>query len=190
MPRAHPFRYVALRYFNVAGADPMRRTGQSTRGATHLIKVACETALGKRASMSVFGTDYDTPDGSCIRDFIHVTDLARAHVAALDYLASPGASQVLNCGYSRGFSVLDVIAAVRKASGRHFAVEMTSRRPGDIAVIVADATRLRRLLSWTPRHADLDGIVADALAWEERLSDRADIGVTEAGTIAARTAAE
>ncbi len=187
--RAHRFRYVALRYFNVAGADPQRRTGQSTRGATHLIKVACEAALGKRASMSVFGTDYATRDGSCIRDFIHVTDLARAHVAALGYLERSEPSVVLNCGYARGFSVLEVIAAVRKAAGRDFPVEMAGRRPGDIAEIVADSSKLRRLLAWTPRHADLDGIVSDALAWEARSSDRLSGDLEEQETVA-RTAAE
>lgn len=188
--RAQPFRYVALRYFNVAGADPRGRTGQATRGATHMIKVACETALDKRASMSVFGTDYATRDGSCIRDFIHVTDLARAHVAALDYLGRSGTSQVLNCGYSRGFSVLDVIAAVRRVSGRDFAVELADRRPGDIAEIVADASKIRRLLSWSPEHANLDGIVADALAWEEQLSGRGGASGVANVELASKTAAQ
>jgi UDP-glucose 4-epimerase len=168
--RAHDFRYVALRYFNVAGADPKGRTGQSTPRATHLIKVACETALGKRPRMEVFGTDYATPDGTCVRDYIHVTDLVRAHLSALAYLRKGGASDVVNCGYSRGYSVLEVIAAVKKASGCDFAVSRTARRPGDAAAIVAASSKIRNLLGWRPEHDDLDGIVRDALAWEGHLA--------------------
>jgi UDP-glucose 4-epimerase len=168
--RAHDFRYVALRYFNVAGADPKGRTGQSTPRATHLIKVACETALGKRSRMEVFGTDYPTPDGTCVRDYIHVTDLVRAHLSALAYLRKGGASEVVNCGYSRGYSVLEVIAAVKKASGCDFAVSLTGRRPGDAAAIVAASSKIRELLGWRPEHEDLDGIVRDALAWEGHLA--------------------
>ena len=166
---AHDFRYVALRYFNVAGADPKGRTGQSTKGATHLIKVACETALGKRAGMEVFGTDYATRDGTCIRDFIHVKDLARAHVAALIHLENGGKSEVFNCGYSRGFSVLEVIDAVKRVSGRDFKVGFSPRRPGDPPEIVAESAKIRAALSWVPQYDNLDGIVGNALAWEERL---------------------
>ncbi|MEO0670530.1 MAG: UDP-glucose 4-epimerase GalE [Pseudomonadota bacterium] len=169
---AHDFNYVALRYFNVAGADPQGRTGQSTPAATHLIKVACETALGKRAGMSVFGTDYPTHDGTCIRDYIHVSDLANAHLKALEYLRAGGTSDVFNCGYSHGYSVRDVIAAVKRASGVDFAVEDVPRRPGDPAAIVAASTKIRETLGWEPEHADLDGIVAQALAWERGLAKR------------------
>jgi UDP-glucose 4-epimerase len=168
--RAHNLRYIALRYFNVAGADPKGRTGQSTPRATHLIKVACETALGKRPRMEVFGTDYATPDGTCIRDYIHVTDLARAHLAALAHLRKGGASDIVNCGYSRGYSVLEVIGAVKKASGCDFAVSLSARRPGDPASIVAASSKIRDLLGWRPQHDDLDGIVRDALAWEGHLA--------------------
>lgn len=167
--RAHDFRYVALRYFNVAGADPSARTGQSTKGATHLLKVACETALGKRAGMDVFGTDYPTRDGTCIRDFIHVTDLARAHITALEYLRQGGESQILNCGYSQGFSVLELINAVKRVSGRDFVVRHAARRPGDPAAVVADSGKIRSILGWLPELDDLDRIVLHALAWEERL---------------------
>ncbi len=166
---AHDFHYVALRYFNVAGADPEGRTGQSTPRATHLIKVACETALGKRASMDVFGTDYPTHDGTCIRDYIHVTDLVGAHMAALAYLDAGGRSDVFNCGYSSGYSVLEVIEAVKRASGGPFAVNMGPRRPGDAEAIVAESAKIRSRLGWQPKLADLDLIVAHALTWERRL---------------------
>lgn len=167
--RAHDFRYVALRYFNVAGADPKGRTGQSTPKATHLIKVACEAALGKRNHIEVFGTDYDTPDGTCVRDYIHVTDLVRAHLISLNYLRNGGKSDIFNCGYSRGYSVLDVIEAVRRAVGHDFDVRLSPRRPGDPASIVADSTKIRRELNWKPQLDNLDLIVAQALAWEQRL---------------------
>ena len=167
--KAHGLRFVVLRYFNVAGADPKLRTGQSTPAATHLIKVACEAALGKRAKMDVYGTDYPTPDGTCIRDYIHVSDLARAHSAALAYLRRGGASATFNCGYGRGASVLEVIAAVRRASGRDFPVEISGRRPGDPATLVANVDRMRATLDWRPQFQDLDTIVAHALAWERRL---------------------
>ena len=167
---AHDFRYVALRYFNVAGADPRGRTGQSTKGATHLIKVACETALGKRAAMDVFGTDYATRDGTCIRDYIHVKDLARAHVSALGHLRDGGKSEVFNCGYSHGFTVLEVIDAVKRVSGQDFDVRYAPRRPGDPPEIVADSTKIRNALGWQPQHDDLDRIVRHALDWEDRLS--------------------
>jgi len=166
---AHALDYVILRYFNVAGADPSLRTGQSTKGATHLIKVAVETALGKRAKMDVFGTDYPTPDGSCIRDYIHVTDLVRAHADALAYLRGGGRSATLNCGYGRGYSVLETIDAVRRVSGRSFAVQYAPRRPGDIMTMVADTSRIRSLLDWTPQYDNLDQIASHALAWEEKL---------------------
>jgi UDP-glucose 4-epimerase len=167
--QAHDFRYVALRYFNVAGADPQGRAGQSTPRATHLIKVACETALGKRSHIQVFGTDYPTRDGTCIRDYIHVTDLTRAHLAALRHLRAGGASDVVNCGYGRGYSVLEVIDAVKRASGRNFDVRLGPRRPGDPAVVIAATERIRRLLGWVPQHDRLDAIVSQALRWEERL---------------------
>lgn len=166
---AHDFNYVALRYFNVAGADPKGRTGQSTPNATHLIKVACETALGRRASMQVFGTDYPTRDGTCIRDYIHVKDLAAAHMAALRYLRAGGRSDVFNCGYSQGFSVSEVIAAVKQVSGNDFDVRMADRRPGDPAAIVAASDKIRSTLNWSPEHDGLDGIVKNALDWEDRL---------------------
>jgi len=167
---AHDFNYVALRYFNVAGADPQGRCGQSTPEATHLIKVAAQTALGQRSHIEVYGTDYPTPDGTCIRDYIHVSDLARAHSSALGYLRDGGGSQVLNCGYGRGFSVLEVIEAVRAASKSEFEVRMGARRAGDPANLVADAGRLRELLSWKPEYDDLETIVAHAHAWEAHLS--------------------
>ncbi len=167
--RAHDFRAVALRYFNVAGADPEGRTGQSTKGATHLIKVACETALGKRAGMDVFGTDYPTADGTCVRDYIHVKDLARAHMSALGYLRQGGGTDIFNCGYSKGYSVLEVISAVKRVSGADFPVKLSPRRPGDPAAIVAASAKIRATLGWMPEHDDLDKIVAQALAWENHL---------------------
>jgi UDP-glucose 4-epimerase len=168
--RAHGLAYVVLRYFNVAGADPQGRSGQSTPNATHLIKVAAQTALGKRPRMQVFGTDYPTPDGTCLRDYIQVTDLARAHLDALRHLRGGGASLVANCGYGHGFSVLEVIEAVRRVSGVDFPVEIGPRRPGDPAAIVAANARAREILGWTPRHDDLDEIVRQALDWEKRLA--------------------
>ncbi len=168
--RAQDFSYVALRYFNVAGADPQGRAGQSTPNATHLIKVAVQTALGKRAKLQVFGTDYPTPDGSCLRDYIQVTDLARAHLDALRYLRAGGKSLLANCGYARGYSVLDVIDAVKRISGVDFAVEYAARRPGDPAAIVAANDRARQTLGWTPQHDDLDEIVRQALDWEKKLT--------------------
>lgn len=167
---AHDLEYVALRYFNVAGADPKGRCGQSTPNATHLIKVAAQAALGQRPWLEVFGADYPTRDGTCIRDYIHVSDLVRAHSAALVYLRQGGTSQVLNCGYGRGFSVLEVIDAVKKVSKTDFEVRMTGRRAGDPADLVADAARLPKLLGWTPGHADLETIVSHAYAWETHLT--------------------
>jgi len=167
--RAHDLHFVVLRYFNVAGADPKMRTGQATPNATHLIKVACEAALGKREKLDVFGTDYATADGTCIRDYIHVTDLVRAHSAALAHLRRGGANATFNCGYGHGQSVLQVIDAVRRVSGRDFRVEITGRRPGDPAALVADVGRIRDTLDWRPQFDDLDTIVSHALAWESRL---------------------
>ena len=171
---AHRLDYVILRYFNVAGADPKLRIGQSTKGATHLIKVAVETALGKRAKMDVFGTDYPTPDGTCIRDYIHVADLVHAHSDALAYLRAGGRSVTLNCGYGHGFSVLDVIDTVKRVSGVDFRVDRAGRRPGDPAQIVANADRARELLGWRPQLDDLATIVTHALAWERKLGKLRD----------------
>ena len=168
--RAHDFAFVALRYFNVAGADPQGRAGQSTPRATHLIKVACETALGKRPHIQVFGTDYPTHDGTCVRDYIHITDLTRAHLAALRHLRSGGASDILNCGYGRGYSVLEVIEAVKRVSARSFNVRLSQRRPGDPPIVIAATDKIRKLLGWVPQHDRLDEIVLQALRWEERLS--------------------
>ena len=166
---AHGLDTVILRYFNVAGADPKLRTGQSTKGATHLIKVAVETALGKRAKIDVFGTDYPTADGTCIRDYIHVTDLVQAHCDALAYLRAGGRSVTLNCGYSHGFSVVEVIDAVKRVSGVDFRVDYAARRPGDPSQIVAKSDRIRQTLGWRPQFDDLATIVAHALAWERKL---------------------
>jgi UDP-glucose 4-epimerase len=169
---AHPLGYVVLRYFNVAGADPQLRTGQSTRDATHLIKVAVQTALGMRPHMDVFGTDYPTPDGTCIRDYIHVSDLVAAHADALRYLRAGGQSATMNCGYGQGFSVLEVIEAVKRASAVDFTVRYVPRRAGDPVQIVASSERARSLLGWQPRFDDLATIVEHALAWEHRLRTR------------------
>jgi len=171
---AHDLHHVVLRYFNVAGADPQLRTGQSTPQATHLIKVAVQTALGLRPKMDVFGTDYPTPDGTCIRDYIHVTDLVRAHSAALAHLRAGGSSRTLNCGYGRGFSVLEVIDTVKRVAGTDFRVDLAERRPGDPARIVAASERIRAELGWEPHFDDLPTIVAHALAWEKRLLTRND----------------
>jgi UDP-glucose 4-epimerase len=170
--RAHDLRFVVLRYFNVAGADPKMRTGQATPNATHLIKVACEAALGKRARLDVFGTDYATADGTCIRDYIHVSDLVRAHSAALAHLRRGGANATFNCGYGHGQSVLQVIDSVRRVSGRDFRVEFAGRRPGDPAALVADVGRIRDTLDCWPQFDDLDTIVSHALGWENRLMSR------------------
>lgn len=170
--QAHAMNYVALRYFNVAGADPQARIGLATAGATHLLKVAVEAATGQRAKIDVFGTDYPTPDGSCIRDFIHVCDLVQAHRAALFYLRGGGTSATLNCGYGRGYSVLETIEAVRRVSGRNFAVQYAARRPGDIMTMIADTSRIRSVLEWTPQYDDLETIAAHALAWEQKLSSQ------------------
>ena len=169
---AHGLNYVALRYFNVAGADPSGRTGQSTPRATHLIKVACQTALGQRPGMDVFGTDYPTPDGTCLRDYIHVSDLIAAHMDALAHLRRGGASGIFNCGYGKGYSVLEVITAVERASGGPVKHTLVPRRAGDPAAIVAGATKVREVLGWQPRHDDLNFIVKTALDWEKHLVRR------------------
>jgi UDP-glucose 4-epimerase len=171
---AYDLGYVILRYFNVAGADPAMRTGQSTVGATHLIKVAVEAALGMRPKLDIYGADYDTPDGTCIRDYIHVSDLANAHMAALTHLRGGGSSATFNCGYGHGYSVLEVVEAVKRVSGRDFKVSLGPRRPGDPAMIVADSARIRNQLGWTPRFDHLDTIVEHALDWERRLESLRD----------------
>ena len=169
---AHPFNYGALRYFNVAGADPQGRSGQIGKGSTHLIKVAVEAAVGKRDHVDVYGVDYSTPDGTCIRDYIHVTDLAAAHVAALEWLiAQPNDNLVMNCGYGTGLSVLEVLDAVDRANGSPIRREMGPRRAGDPPQLVAGNTKLLETLDWRPNHADIDGIVGDALTWERRLAE-------------------
>ena len=170
---AHLMNYAALRYFNVAGADPQGRSGQSTVGATHLIKIAVEAATGKRGHVGVYGTDFDTPDGTGVRDYIHVTDLAAAHVAALEVLiAEPRRSHTLNAGYGKGFSVLDVLDAVDKITNRTIERRLEGRRAGDPAMLISDNRAILETLDWTPRHADLDGIVRDALAWERALAEK------------------
>jgi len=169
--RAHPINFCALRYFNVAGADPQARTGQSTAGATHLIKVAVEAALGKRASVGVFGTDYDTPDGTGVRDYIHVSDLASAHVLALEGLiAQPTRSLTMNAGYGRGFSVLEVLDAVDRVTNQKITRVFEGRRAGDPDSLISDNARIKATVPWVPRYADLDVIVGHALAWERKLT--------------------
>ena len=169
---AHPLNYCALRYFNVAGADPQARSGQSTAGATHLIKVAVEAALGKRDSVAVYGTDYDTPDGTGVRDYIHVSDLAAAHVLALEALIEqPGRSLTMNCGYGRGFSVMEVLDAVDRVTNMKIERVLCPRRAGDADSLVSDPSRIRETLPWKPEHADLEEIVAHALAWERKLGE-------------------
>lgn len=167
---AHGLRYAALRYFNVAGADPQARMGQRVKDATHLIKVCCQAALGNRPSVSVFGTDYATTDGTGVRDYIHVEDLASAHLAALAYLERGGASTTLNVGYGRGSSVREVIDVVQRVSGVKFPVCEAPRRPGDPAMLVAKADRIRQVLEWSPHYADLETIVADAWRWEQKVA--------------------
>lgn len=169
---AHGFNFCALRYFNVAGADPQGRSGQSTAGATHLIKVACEAATGKRDGVSVFGTDYDTPDGTGVRDYIHVSDLAAAHVLALEALIEqPARSLTMNCGYGRGFSVLEVLDAVDRVTNAAIDRRLEPRRAGDPGELVSDPSRIRSTLPWQPRHADLNEIITHALQWERRLAE-------------------
>ncbi|MEE4349628.1 MAG: UDP-glucose 4-epimerase GalE [Pacificimonas sp.] len=170
---AHAINFCALRYFNVAGADPDGRAGQATKGATHLIKVASEAALGKRGHVAVFGTDYDTPDGTGVRDYIHVSDLAAAHVLALEWLReNPDQSLFMNAGYKRGFSVLEVLDSVERVSGKTIERRLEPRRAGDPDELISDNAKILETLGWQPRHADLDTIVRHALAWEKRLKDR------------------
>ncbi|MFK7901563.1 MAG: UDP-glucose 4-epimerase GalE [Nitratireductor sp.] len=164
---ASDLRYVMLRYFNVAGCDPYKRTGQSTHSATHLIKLACEAATQKRPSLSVYGTDYDTPDGSGVRDFIHVSDLVEAHYVALQFLRKGGLKFTANCGYSTGYSVLEVIEAVKRISGYDFPVVMESRRGGDVPSVIANSHRAKSRLGWEPKYNDLDTIIRTALEWEK-----------------------
>lgn len=166
------FRYIALRYFNVAGADPACEIGQAYRNATHLITRALRTARGDLPQLSVFGTDYPTPDGTCIRDYIHVSDLASAHLHALMYLRESGASDVMNCGYGHGFSVLDVIEASKKVTGFDFPVVLMDRRPGDPPELVADSSKLKRLTGWSPLYDDLPFIIDTAWKWEQKLAAR------------------
>ena len=170
---ATELRFIALRYFNVAGADPAGRSGQSTPNATHLIKAACETACWTRDRITGFGDDYDTPDGTGVRDFIHVTDLARAHVAALEHLTAGGDSNIMNCGYGSGYSVKQVLDVLRQVCGKDFPVEVGPRRPGDIGEIYAESKRIRETLNWTPQHDDLQEIIASAYAWECRATEAA-----------------
>jgi UDP-glucose 4-epimerase len=167
--QATDLRYVALRYFNVAGADPEGRTGQSTPRATHLIKRACQAALGRVPALGIFGTDFPTPDGTGVRDYIHVSDLVAAHALALEHLRGGGASTKFNCGYGRGFSVREVVQSVERVTGRPLPVEELPRRPGDPPAVVADPSRIKSELGWRPRHDALDEIVRTAYAWESRL---------------------
>lgn len=169
---AHGLQYIALRYFNVAGGDPQGRVGQSTPRATHLIKVACQTALGQRGHLEVYGTDYATPDGTCLRDYIHVSDLISAHVDALQHLRKGGESGIFNCGYGKGYSVLEVIKAVERVNGTALPVKYGPRREGDPSAIVAGAKRVREILGWQPKHENLDFIVETALNWERKLAQR------------------
>jgi UDP-glucose 4-epimerase len=174
--RAHDLKFAILRYFNVAGADPNGRLGQSTPNATHLIKVAVQAALGLRPALEVFGTDYPTRDGTCIRDYIQVSDLVAAHLMALDHLRKGGENVICNCGYGRGFSVLEVVDAVKQASGADFKVRMSGRRPGDPASLVASTKRIKAVLGWKPKYDDLPTIVGQALDWERRLHDKSLAG--------------
>jgi len=171
---AHGLKFGILRYFNVAGADPAGRTGQSTPRATHLIKRACQVATGQVARMTIFGTDYETPDGTGVRDYIHVSDLVDIHQCVLNYLRANTSSLLLNCGYGRGFSVREVVAAVERISATPLEVELAPRRPGDLAIVVANTAKLSKVLGWKPKHGDLDTIVTTALSWERRLKSEAD----------------
>lgn len=178
--KAGMIRYSALRYFNVAGADPACRAGQRTAGATHLIKVACEAAAGKRPGITVYGTDYPTRDGTCVRDFIHVSDLVSAHLEVLKHLRSGGAPLVLNCGYGRGYTVSEVITTVERLAGVPIETRLGPRRPGDVAEVIADPARLRSVIGWSPRHEALEEIVQCALAFERRVGGKAPARRTRA----------
>ena len=172
---SHNFRHVSLRYFNVAGADPLARIGQARKDATHLITVSLRTALGVRDCLDIFGTDYPTQDGTCIRDYIHVDDLSAAHILALEYLMSGGKSSIYNCGYGHGYSVKDVVEKVKEVTGIDFPTRNTTRRPGDPPILVADATRLKNELGWIPKFDDLEYIIKTAWEWEKKVhSERQD----------------
>lgn len=177
---ASPLRFVTLRYFNVAGADPQGRAGQSKEGCTLLTKVACEAALGRRTHVDIYGTDYATADGTGVRDYVHVDDIARAHVAALDYLLAGGESVTLNCGYGHGYSVREVLAAMEQVHGRPIPSRLRARRPGDPPVLIADAARIRSVLGWRPVHDDLEKILRSALEWEYALAQRTIAGYRQA----------
>lgn len=166
---AHDFSYISLRYFNVAGADPLARIGQAREDATHLITVSLRTALGKKSHLDIFGTDYPTHDGTCIRDYIHVDDLSNAHMLALEYLSSGGRSKAFNCGYGHGYSVKEVVDKVKEVTGIDFPVRYTDRRPGDPPALVADSTKIRKELGWTPEHDDLEYIIRTAWEWEKKM---------------------
>lgn len=169
---ASDLRYVILRYFNVAGSDPEGRIGQSTPGATLLMKVAAEQALGKREALYIFGTDYPTPDGTGVRDYIHVEDLADAHLKAIDYLGAGGESQILNCGYGHGYSVREVLDTVQRVHGSALNIVEEARRPGDPPALIAGADKVREVLGWTPRYDDLEAIARSSLNWERKLVER------------------
>jgi UDP-glucose 4-epimerase len=166
----NPLNYVALRYFNVAGSDPGGRIGQSTAKATLLTKVACEAAVGKRPHLTIFGTDYPTPDGTGVRDYIHVEDLASAHLKALEYLRAGGDSTTLNCGYGHGYSVREVVSMVEKVAGHAIKQQEAERRAGDPPTLIAEASRIRSVLNWAPRYDDLETICATSLRWEQKLA--------------------
>ncbi|WND03184.1 UDP-glucose 4-epimerase GalE [Temperatibacter marinus] len=171
--KAYDFNFIALRYFNVAGADPMGRTGQSTKNATHLIKVACEAALGYRDELLIFGSDYDTSDGTCIRDYIHVSDLAAAHLCALSALRKTAQSEIINCGYGTGYSVLEVLSTVKKVSGVDFNTRFTDRRAGDSPQVVAKCSKIHEHLDWIPKYNNLSLIVEHAIEWERKIRSSA-----------------
>jgi len=175
---AHPIKFGILRYFNVAGADPKGRTGQSTPRATHLIKRACQAVTGQVPHLTIFGTDYDTPDGTGVRDYIHVSDLVDIHQCVLAYLRKGGDSLLINCGYGRGFSVREVAAMVERVSGQKLKIELAPRRPGDMASVIANTAKLSQILNWKPRYADLETIVSTALAWERRIKGEMDASVS------------
>jgi UDP-glucose 4-epimerase len=179
LARASDLRFVALRYFNVAGADPLGRLGQGENANKHLIKAACEAALGSRDFLEIYGADYDTPDGTCVRDFIHVADLADAHLRAVDYLIEGGPTTVLNCGYGRGHSVLEVVAAVERVSGQPMRLRTSGRREGDPPMLIADASRIHATLGWMPKYADLDVVVGSAFNWERRCIEQRELAISD-----------
>lgn len=174
---AHGLNYVILRYFNVAGADPKGRTGQVKKDATHLIKVACQAAIGQRPGMKIYGTDYDTVDGTCVRDYIHVSDLANAHLCAYNHMKNQPVNKIYNCGYGRGFSVLEVVAAVERIAGVSIQKEMTARRAGDPVALIADSQLLKSETGWNPTHDHIDEIVSTALEWERAFLRKSDCSI-------------